>query len=59
MEVRECLLSIGEESVVFHVVVQKIKDQDVYRSITISAILYGCETWSLTRRVESMQRVFK
>jgi hypothetical protein len=29
IEVRECLLSFGAESVVFQVAIQKLKDQDI------------------------------
>jgi hypothetical protein len=30
----------------------------VYRDITLPAVLYGCETWSLTLREEERLRVF-
>jgi hypothetical protein len=32
---------------------------EIYRSIILSVVLYGCETWSLTLREESMLRVFE
>jgi hypothetical protein len=31
----------------------------VYRTIILSLVLYGCETWSLTLREECRLRVFK
>ena len=31
----------------------------IYRSIILSVVLYGCETWSLTLREESKLRVFE
>jgi hypothetical protein len=31
----------------------------IYRSITLTVILYGCETWSLTLREERKLRVFE
>jgi hypothetical protein len=31
----------------------------VYKTIILPAILYGCETWSLTLREEQRLRVFK
>ena len=59
MEVKECLLSFGAESVVFQVAIQKLKYQDtVYRTIILPVVLYGCETWSLTLREERRLRVF-
>ena len=39
---------------VFQVAIQKVKDQDIYRTV-----LYGCETWSLTLRDERRLRVFE
>jgi len=38
---------------------QKLKDQDIYRTIILPVILYGCETWSLTLREERRLRVFE
>ena len=37
----------------------KIKDQDIYRTIILPVVLYGCETWSLTLREERRLRVFE
>ena len=31
----------------------------VYKTIILPVVLYGCETWSLTLREESRQRVFE
>jgi len=47
----------GAESFVFQFAIQKFKDK-IYRTI-ILPVLYGCETWSLTLREESRQRVFE
>jgi len=52
------LLSFGAESFVFQVAIQKFKDQ-VYRTIILPVVLYGCETWSLTLREERKLRVFE
>ena len=35
------------------------KDQDIYRTIILPFVLYGCETWSLKRREERKLRVFE
>jgi len=32
---------------------------EIYRTITLPVVLYGCETWSLTLREERRLRVFK
>jgi len=53
------LLSFGAESFVFQVATQKFKDQDIYRTIILPAVLYGCETWSLKLREERKLRVFE
>jgi hypothetical protein len=34
-------------------------DPHLYRAIILPAVLYGCETWSLTLREESNVRVFE
>jgi hypothetical protein len=52
------LLSFGAESVVFQVATQKLKEQE-YGTIILPVVLYGCETWSLTRREEYRLRVFE
>ena len=57
--VRKCLLSFGAESFVFQVAIQRCKDQDIYRTIILPVVLYGCETWSLTLREERKLRVFE
>jgi len=31
----------------------------IYRTIILTVVLYGCETWSLTLREESKLRVFE
>jgi len=31
----------------------------IYRTIILSVVLYGCETWSLTKREESRLRAFE
>jgi len=31
----------------------------IYRTIILAVVLYGCETWSLTRREETKLRVFE
>jgi hypothetical protein len=32
---------------------------EIYRTIILPVVLYGCETWSLTLREEHMLRVFE
>ena len=34
-------------------------DQDIYRTIILPVVLYGCETWSLTLRDGKRLRVFE
>jgi hypothetical protein len=53
------LLSFGAESFVFQAAIQKFKDKDIYRTIILPVVLYGCETWSLTFRGERKLRVFE
>ena len=53
------MLSFGAKSVVFQVVIQKLKDQDIYRTIILPLVFYGCETWSLALREERRLRVFE
>ena len=31
----------------------------IYRTIILPVVLYGCETWSLTRREKTKLRVFE
>jgi len=52
------LLSFGAESFVFQVAIKNLKIK-IYRSIILPAVLYGCETWSLTLREERKLRVFE
>ena len=37
----------------------KPKDQDIYGTIILLVVLYGCETWSLTLREECRLWVFE
>ena len=53
------MLLFGAESAVIQVAVQKLKNQDIYRTIILPVFLYGCETWSLILREERRQRVFE
>ena len=53
------MLSFGVESFVFQVAIQKILKIRVYRTIILPVVLYGCETWSLTRQEERKLRVFE
>ena len=55
---RECLLSFGAESFVFQLAIQKLKVK-IYRTIILPVVLYVCETWSLTLRVERRLRVLR
>jgi hypothetical protein len=55
IEVRECLLSLGAESFVLQFGVQKYKVK-TYRTIILSVVMYGCETWSHTLREERRLR---
>ena len=53
------MLPLGAEPFVFQFAIQKFKDQDIYRTIILPVVLYGCETWSLTLREEHRLRVFE
>ena len=53
------MLLFGAESSVIQVAVQKFKNQDIYRTLILSVVLHGCETWSLTLREERRLRVFE
>ena len=53
------MLSFGAERFVFQVVIQKFKDQDIYRTIILSVVLYGCETWLLILREEKKLSVYE
>jgi len=37
----------------------KNKKTEIYRTIILPVVLYGCETWSLTMREECRLRVFE
>jgi len=52
------LLSFGSEYFVFQFAIQKYGDL-VYRTVILSFVLYGCETWSLTMREERRMKVFE
>ena len=41
------------------VAMQKFKDQDIYGTIILPVVSYGCETWSLTLQEERKLRVFE
>jgi hypothetical protein len=45
------LLPFGPEPTVFSVAVEKLKIR-ICKTIILPAVLYGCETWSLTLREE-------
>jgi hypothetical protein len=55
---RKCLLSFGVESFVLQFATQNLNIK-TYRTIILSVVLYGCETWSLTFREERRLRVFE
>jgi hypothetical protein len=42
----------------FHHLPKKLKIR-IYRTIILTVVLYGCETWSLTLREERRLRVFE
>jgi hypothetical protein len=52
------LLPFGTESFVFRFVSKNVKIE-IYRTIMLPVVLYGCETWSLTLREEYRLRVFE
>jgi hypothetical protein len=53
------LLSVGAESLVFQFAIKNINTK-IYRTVILSVVLYGCETWSLTLlRDERRLRVFE
>ena len=53
----ECYYS-REKILSFHLLSKKLK-VNVYKTIILPVVLYGCETWSLTLRKEHRLRVFK
>ena len=50
--------SVGAESFVFSLLSKNVKIK-IYRTIFLTAVLYGCETWPLTLREEYRMRVFE
>jgi hypothetical protein len=52
------LLLFGPEPSVFSTAVKSLKII-IYKTIILLAVLYGCETWSLTLRQEHRLRVFE
>jgi hypothetical protein len=58
VEVRECLLFFGAESLVF-ILLSKIIKIKIDRIKILPVVWYGCETWSLILREEHRVRVFE
>jgi hypothetical protein len=58
IEFRECLLSFGAESFSSSLLFRNTKIK-IYRTVILPAVLYGCETWTLTLREERRLRVFE
>jgi len=52
----ECLLSFGAEYFVFSLLSKNLKIM-IYRTVIVSVVLYGCETWSLILGEERWLRV--
>ena len=50
--------TFGAECFVLQFGIQKHKDK-INRTIILPVVLYGCETWSLTKREERRLRVFQ
>jgi len=50
---------VCHETSVFQVATQKLKKLKIYRTIILTVVLYGCETWSLTFMEECRLRVFE
>ena len=40
-------------------IIPVINNTDLYKTIILPVVLYGCETWSLTLREECRLRVFE
>ena len=53
------MLSFCAEPFVFQVAIETFKVQDIYRTIILPVVLYGCETWSLLLWEERKLRVFE
>jgi hypothetical protein len=52
------MLPFGAEPFVLSLAVKNVKVR-IYKTIILPVVLYGCETWSLTVRVEHELRVFE
>jgi len=52
------LLSFSTECFVFQSAIQNIRIE-IYRTLILPVVLYGCETWSLTLREERRLRVLE
>ena len=52
------MLSFGAETFVFQVAIKNLKIK-IYRTVILSVVLYGCETWFLTLREERKPRLFE
>ena len=52
------MLSFGAELFVFQFAIQTLKIK-LYRTIILSVVLYGCESWTLVLRVLRRLRVFE
>jgi hypothetical protein len=52
------LLSFSPKSFVFPSHIKNLKI-NIYRTVILPVVLYGCETWSLTLREEHRLRVFE
>ena len=58
IEVRECLLLFGAEILSPSVLSKNLKIE-IYSTIILLVVLYGCETWSLTLKGERSLRLFE
>ena len=52
------MLPLGENLLSYSLPSKNLKIK-IYRTIIVSVVLYGCETWSLTLREEHRLRVFE
>ena len=59
IEVSEFLLSFGVQNLLSSILVSKNIKIKIYLTIISPGVLYGCETWSLTLKVERRLRVFE
>jgi hypothetical protein len=51
--------TIVSRSFVFHFAIQKHKDENTYKTVTLNVDLYGCVTWIVTLREEHKPTVFE